>query len=226
MANDTNSSGIILRTIHREWCERRARWRSQQLVIITTVFRTGSRKPLGEIIIPNEVIVREASLIVVKERVNPWGSLLTTWNWRRARRLHPFMAHWWRGASPLHPCTSWRGALDGERTSSILSSSTPWRPRDRERPRSTRVSSLQWTSGDGPFPEYPLVRLWAGDGLRDGKNLTTRLVTGPRGLAGRGGRGFLVLLPNTSLHGCLPYSSPQHPTYSMSSQHRSDTWTA
>ena len=67
MANDTNSTGIILRTIHREWCERRARWRSQQLVIITTVFRTGSRKPLGEFIIPNEVIVREAFLIVVKE---------------------------------------------------------------------------------------------------------------------------------------------------------------
>ena len=58
MANDTNSTGIILRTIHREWCERRARWRSQQLVIITTLFGTGSRKPLGEFIIANEVIVR------------------------------------------------------------------------------------------------------------------------------------------------------------------------
>ena len=103
MANNTNSTRIILRTIHQEWCERRARWRSQQLVIITTLFRTGSQKPLREFIIPNEVIVREASFIVVKESVNPWGPLLTTWNWRRARRLYPFMAHWWRGASPLHP---------------------------------------------------------------------------------------------------------------------------
>ena len=42
------------------------------------------------------------------------------------------------------------------------------------------------------------------------EKLTTRLVTGPRGLPGRGGRGFLVLLPNTLFHGRLFLSSASH----------------
>ena len=66
------------------------------------------------------------------------------------------------------------------------------------------VSHL-WNGPSGTDPSQSTHSYgWAGDGLRDEKNLTTRLVTGPHGLTGRGGRGFLVLLSNTPFHGCLP----------------------
>ena len=209
MANNTNSTGIILRTIHREWCERRARWRSQQLVIITTVFRTGSRKPLGEIIIPNEVIVREASLIVVKESVNPWGSLLTTWNWRRARRLHPFMAHWWRGASPLHPYLMARGlGWRANKLNPILvnAMTAPWRGASTFHP--CLISGMDLRGR--PLPRVPTRTAVSRRWVTGRENLTTRLVTGPRGLAGRGGRGFLVLLLRRFMAACLFLSSASH----------------
>ena len=42
------------------------------------------------------------------------------------------------------------------------------------------------------------------------ENLTTRFVTRPRGVACRGGRGFLVLLPNTSFQPSTSRSTPIH----------------
>ena len=203
MANDTNSTGIILGTIHREWCEMRARWRSQQLVILTTVFRTGPWKSLGEIIISNEVIVREAFLIIVKESVNPWGPLLTTCNWRRAKRLHPLMAHWWRGANPLHPYLMTRGL--GRRANKlnpllVNAMTAPWRGAATLHPCLISGMDLRGRT----LPRVPTRTAVSRRWVMGRENLTTRLVTGPHGLTGRGGRGFLVLLSNTSFHGCLP----------------------
>ena len=55
-----------------------------------------------------------------------------------------------------------------------------------------------------PLPRVPTRTAVSWRWVTGRENLTTQLVTVPHGLAGRGGRGFLVLLPNTSFHGCLP----------------------
>ena len=61
-----------------------------------------------------------------------------------------------------------------------------------------------WNGPSGTAPSqsthsYGVSRRW----VTRRENLTTLLVTGPCGLTGRGGRGFLVLLPNPSFQGCL-----------------------
>ena len=113
------------------------------------------------------------------------------------------MAHWWRGASPLHPYLMTRGlGWRANKLNPILlnAMTAPWWGASTLNP--CLISGMDLRGR--PLPRVPTRTAVSRRWVTGRQNLTTRLVTGPRGLAGRGGRGFLVLLPNTLFHGCLP----------------------
>ena len=161
----------------------------------------------------------------------PWGIHHTQWSHRQRGLSHRSQGECQPlGTSPNHvevkeseKAPSFHGTLvtGSEPAPPVLHDEGPWM-------ESEHTQSYPPQRHDGPVTgsvhAQPVSHLWNGPsgtapsqsthsygcepemgyGLTGRENLTTRLVTGPRGLAGRGGRGFLVLLPNTSFHGCLP----------------------
>ena len=113
------------------------------------------------------------------------------------------MSHWWRGANPLHPYLMTRGL--GRRANKlnpllVNAMTAPWRGAATLHPCLIYGMDLRGRT----LPRVPTRTAVSRRWVTGRENLTTRLITGPHGLTGRGGRGFLVLLSNTSFHGCLP----------------------